>query len=47
MDITDPGRVRRTDAELISVAQNLTAAPIDVISTFQIYASPSICAKSR
>ena len=39
MNITNPGRVRRTDAELISVAQNITAAPIDVISTFQIYAS--------
>ena len=39
MDITNPGRVRRTDAELISVAQNITAAPIDVISAFQIYAS--------
>jgi hypothetical protein len=39
MDITDPSRVRRTDAELISVAQNITAAPIDVITAFQIYAS--------
>ena len=39
MDITNPGRVRRTDAELITVAQNVTAAPIDVIAAFQIYAS--------
>ena len=39
MDITDPSRVRRTDAELISVAQNITAAPIDVVATFQISAS--------
>ena len=39
MDITDPGRVRRTDAELITVAQNITAAPIDVVAAFQIYAS--------
>jgi hypothetical protein len=39
MDMTDAGRVRRTDAELISVAKNLTEAPIDVISVFQIYAS--------
>jgi hypothetical protein len=39
MDITNPGRVRRTDAELISVAQNITSAPIDVIAVFQIYAS--------
>lgn len=39
MDITNPGRVRRADAELISVAQNISAAPIDVIAVFQIYAS--------
>lgn len=39
MDITDAGRVRRTDAELISVAKSVTEAPIDVISVFQIYAS--------
>jgi hypothetical protein len=39
MNITDPSRVRRTDAELTSVAQNITAAPIDVITAFQIYAS--------
>lgn len=39
MDITNPGRIRRTDAELISVARSITAAPIDVIITFQIYAS--------
>ena len=39
MDITNPGRIRRTDAELISVARSITAAPIDVIIPFQIYAS--------
>ena len=39
LDTTDPSRVRRTDAELISVAQNVTAAPIDVVVSFQIYAS--------
>ena len=38
MDITNPGRVRRTDAELISVAQKVET-PIDVIALFQIYAS--------
>lgn len=40
MDITNPGRVRRTDAELISVAKSITDTPIDVIIPFQIYASP-------
>ena len=39
MDVTDPARVRRTDSELITVAQNLTTVPIDVITTFQIYSS--------
>jgi hypothetical protein len=39
MDVTDPGRVRRTDAELLSVAKGVTDAPIDVIVPFQIYAS--------
>lgn len=39
MDITNPGRVRRTDAELISVAQRIPKPPIDVIVPFQIYAS--------
>lgn len=39
MDVINPGRIRRTDAELISVARSITAAPIDVIIPFQIYAS--------
>jgi hypothetical protein len=39
MDMTNPGRIRRTDAELISVARSITATPIDVIIPFQIYAS--------
>jgi hypothetical protein len=39
MDTTDPGRVRRPDAELLSVARSVSDAPIDVIIPFQIYAS--------
>ena len=39
MDITNPGRVRRVDAELISVAQRIQQPPIDAIVVFQIYAS--------
>ncbi|MBZ0148455.1 MAG: hypothetical protein K8F62_13080 [Pseudorhodoplanes sp.] len=39
MDITNPGRVRRVDAELISVAQKISQPPIDAIVVFQIYAS--------
>lgn len=39
MDITNPGRVRRVDAELISVAQRIPQPPIDAIVVFQIYAS--------
>lgn len=39
MDITHPSRVRRTDAELISVAQRIPKPPIDVIVVFQVYAS--------
>lgn len=39
MEITNAGRVRRTDAELISVARSVKEAPIDVISVFQIYAA--------
>jgi hypothetical protein len=38
MDITDPHRTRRNDAELISVARRVSA-PIDAITVFQIYAS--------
>ncbi len=39
MDITDPGRVRRTDAEIITVARRVQAVPIDAATVFQIYAS--------
>jgi hypothetical protein len=39
MGITDPARVRRTDAELITVARRVQDAPIDAIIVFQIYAS--------
>lgn len=39
MDITNPGRVRRVDAELISVAQRIQQPPIDAIVVFQIYSS--------
>lgn len=39
MGITDPGRVGRTDAELITVARRVQAAPIDAIVVFQIYAN--------
>jgi len=39
MDVTNPGRVRRTDAELISVAQRIPQPPIDVVVAFQVYAS--------
>lgn len=39
MDITNPGRVRRVDAELITVAQRIQQPPIDVVVVFQTYAS--------
>lgn len=39
MDITNPARVRRTDAELITVAKRVQSVPIDAITVFQIYAS--------
>ncbi|NUB46738.1 hypothetical protein GEU84_020300 [Fertoebacter nigrum] len=38
-DITDPGRVRRTDAELLTLAERLGPPPIDVVLAFQIFAS--------
>lgn len=38
MDVTNPGRVRRADAELISVARAIDT-PINVIVPFQIYAA--------
>ncbi|MBV5265200.1 hypothetical protein [Pinisolibacter aquiterrae] len=39
MGITNPGRIRRVDAEVISVAQRVQTPPIDAIVIFQIYAS--------
>ncbi|MEP9390562.1 hypothetical protein [Mesorhizobium sp. KR9-304] len=39
LDVTDPSRVRRTDAELLTVARRIQDAPIDAIAVFQIYAS--------
>ncbi len=39
MNITNPGRVRRTDAELFTVARRIKTPPIDVVTSFQIYAN--------
>lgn len=39
MRLTQPGRVRRRDAEIIDVARAVQAPPLDVIAVFQIYAS--------
>jgi hypothetical protein len=39
MGITQPGRVRRRDAELIEVARSVQTPPLDVVVIFQIYAS--------
>ena len=39
LNVTDPGRVRRTDAELITIARRIQDMPIDAIAVFQIYAS--------
>ena len=39
MDITDPARVRRTDAEILTVASRVQDVPIDVATVFQIYAN--------
>lgn len=39
LGIIDPGRVRRTDAELITVAKRIHEVPIDAVAVFQIYAS--------
>lgn len=39
MGVIDPQRVRRSDAELITVARRIQDAPIDAIIVFQIYAS--------
>ncbi|MBU1175854.1 MAG: hypothetical protein KKH72_10680 [Alphaproteobacteria bacterium] len=39
MAITDPARVRRTDAELFTIAKRVPNVPIDAIVVFQIYAA--------
>ena len=39
LNVTNPVRVRRTDAELITIARRIQDAPIDAIAVFQIYAS--------
>jgi hypothetical protein len=39
LEITEPNRVRRRDAELIEVARAFDRPPIDVLVIFQIYAS--------
>jgi hypothetical protein len=39
MGISQPGRVRRRDAELIDVARGVQTPPVDVVVIFQIYAS--------
>lgn len=39
MGITNPARVRRTDAELLTVAKRVPNVPIDAVVAFQIYAS--------
>lgn len=39
MAVTQPGRVRRMDAELIEVARAVSRPPLDVMTIFQIYAS--------
>jgi hypothetical protein len=39
MGFTQPGRVRRRDAEIIDVARAAQTPPLDVIVVFQIYAS--------
>jgi hypothetical protein len=39
MAVTDPGRVRRRDAELIDVARTVSRPPLDVLVIFQIYAA--------
>jgi hypothetical protein len=39
MIITQPGRARRRDTEIIDVARAVQTPPLDVIAVFQIYAS--------
>ena len=38
-DITSQGRVRRNDAEIITIAERVQRAPINVATVFQIYAN--------
>jgi hypothetical protein len=47
MGITRPGKMRRTDAELIDIARSIQRPPIDVIVAFQIYASAQPSPYSR
>ena len=37
LDVTRQGRIRRSDAELITVAKRIQQPPIDVIAVFSIY----------
>lgn len=39
MGITEPGRIRRIDTEIIDVARSIQRPPIDIVVVFQIYAS--------
>lgn len=39
MGITQPGRVRRRDAEIIDVSRAVQTPPLDIVAVFQIYAS--------
>jgi hypothetical protein len=39
MSVTNPARVRRADAELLTIAKRVPNVPIDVVVAFQIYAS--------
>ncbi len=37
LDVTRQGRIRRTDAELITIAKRIQTPPIDVVAVFSIY----------
>ena len=37
LDVTRQGRIRRTDAELITIAKRIQVPPIDVVAVFSIY----------
>jgi hypothetical protein len=39
LDITEQGRVRRRDAELIDIARAIRRPPVDAVVVFQLYAS--------